>query len=152
MNITLQAFELVIASSVGARRYIQSIKLDKSKTGDEAMSWQSDIEAACAEMVVAKYLNVYWDGSVGTFKSVPDVGDVEVRHTPVHSNKLIVRDRDSDDGIYYLVTGEAPYFTVRGWIRGADAKQERWKRDPNNRGLPAYFVPQRELNGASHGD
>jgi hypothetical protein len=107
--------------------------------------WSADIEGAAGEMAAAKALNLYCSHPVNTFKGGADVGEYEIRTTSKSSNKLIVRDRDDNDRPFVLVTGTAPHFTVHGWIMGKDAKQEKWKKAPNDR-PPAWFVPQSSLH------
>lgn len=109
----------------------------------DADNWRTDVEGACAEVAVAKLLNKFWCGGVGTFKN-PDVGNYQVRWTHREDGCLIVRPTDADHEYFILVTGTIPNYKVIGWIKGALAKKEIWKRGPNGRPA-AYFVPQSAL-------
>jgi hypothetical protein len=60
---------------------------------------------------------------------------------------LIIRPGDPD-GIYVLVTGQCPTFTVMGWIHSYDAKRPQYWRSPDG-GPGAWFVPQRALRSTS---
>lgn len=103
-------------------------------------SWGMDIEAAAAEAVVAKYLNLFW--SPGGVRANADVGDqVQVRWSPRPNGRLILHNEDKDDQPFVLVTGEVPYFTIVGWIYGRTGKDKRFWNDPGT-GRPAYFVGQ----------
>ena len=133
-----------MAATVGAMREISSYKSRfTNPVQNKDFGWHIDIEAACAEVALAKHLGVFWDGSVGTGKAI-DVGKYQVRHTPRENGALIIRPRDSDFEQFVLVTGVAPDFIIRGWILGVDGKVQKYLRDPNGK-FPAYFVPQSDL-------
>lgn len=108
--------------------------------------WDRDIEAACAEVAVAKALGWYYDYSVGRYCGQGgDVLDLQVRWTKYPDGRLVIRTRDDDNATYVLVTGAAPAFTIVGWITGADAKVAEWLSDPGGRGLECWMVPQSAL-------
>ena len=121
---------------VGAKDYVKEVQFDLG-------GFERDIQAAAAEQAFAKARNKYWDYSVNTFKK-PDVGDVQIRHTVRSSGKLIVRPDDSDEEIFVLVTGEIPEFTIRGYMRGCEAKQDQFIDNPGG-GKPCWMVPQDNL-------
>lgn len=100
---------------------------------------------ACGEMALCKAMNWFFSPTVNTFHGSPDVGDRwEVRATERENGSLIVRDNDADDRWYVLVVGEPPVLRIAGYIRGSDAKQAEWLRDPHGH-RPAWFVPQSAL-------
>ena len=86
---------------------------------------KSTSRGACGEVAVAKAMGRYWGGSVNTFKSIGDLVSVgwEIRTRAEHSYDLIIRDDDQDDRVFVLVTGKAPNYVVRGWIKAGDAKE-----------------------------
>jgi hypothetical protein len=143
--VKLQKHELYMAACVGVRRRVASLDYDKSKTYGED-EWDIDIEGACAELVVAKHLHVYWDGSIYTFK-FPDLGgDIQVRHTIRMNGRLIFRRRDDERERYVFVVGRFPNYHICGWIYGYEAKKDEFLANPNNK-EEAWFVPQQELCG-----
>ena len=147
MIAKLEWYEVGMAAEVGLRRRLEAIREEYENrhgmTNDDC--WTSETEGACSEMVVAKYLKCYWGGTVNTLKS-PDLGRrLQVRFAMKPHYRLIVRKGALDDEIFILVTGRAPVFDIMGWIKGVDAKQEKWWDSPNDR-EPAWFVPQRELH------
>lgn len=104
-----------------------------------------EVVGACGEMAVCKAMNRFFSPSVNTFHGTPDVGGrTEVRATARPDGSLIVRDNDSDERWFVLVTGEPPLMVVRGGILGRDAKQDGWLRDPHGH-RKAWFVPQTAL-------
>jgi hypothetical protein len=104
-----------------------------------------DRQGAIAECVLAKHLNVFWCGSVNTFKSEKDVGTVfEVRSIDDMSKRLIVRMDDPDDAYFVSVAVFDNVCYIKGYLLGRDAKKGKWLRDPNDR-EPAYFVPDEGL-------
>jgi hypothetical protein len=145
INVTLSTQEMMLAAYTGVRRTVLSrAKGSKPAYGLSGLEvWGVDAEGAGGEMAAAKALNLYWDGAVNTY-SRGDVGELQIRTSSSHDYKLIVREADSDTDCFVLVTGMMPEYVIHGWILGKAAKQERWKRAPNNR-PPAYFVPQSEL-------
>lgn len=145
VKVDLSWYELELAVNVGSRRQMESIRknLQDAHGYNGEDGWTKHIEGACGEMVVAKLLGMYWDGSVNTFKR-PDVGTIQVRTRSKSTYDLIVRPNDEDDSIFVLVTGVAPSFEVVGFIRGGDAKQEAWSESYGDR-PSAFFVPQESL-------
>jgi len=121
---------------VGAKDYVKEVQMDLG-------GFERDIQAAAAEMAFAKARKMYWDFSVNTFKK-PDVAHIQIRHTIRSSGRLIVRPDDSDDETFVLVTGEIPNFTLRGHIKGRDAKQDQFLNNPGG-GKPCWMVPQGDL-------
>jgi hypothetical protein len=146
-EVNLNKYEMVMASQIGLERKLLAIEHGhKDNHGFEGPGWNEDIEGACGEMAVAKYLGVYWAGGMGDEFKSPDLGDkIQIRTTPRHDGSLIVRKDAKDEHIYVLVTGEAPNFFLRGFISAADAKRDEFVRAPNGR-PPAWFVPQYALS------
>lgn len=152
--VTLSEEECMQAAVLGAARRIKSktagLRDNHGLTGGKG--WDLDIEGAMAEMAMAKAMGVYFDPTVGTFKA-PDVvsrsgAGVQVRSTTRKDGRLIVRDPDPDDELYVLVISALPRFRIVGWMRGGDAKQDRYKTAPDRgprKRKPAYFVPQKDL-------
>jgi hypothetical protein len=148
MKVRLTQYEIYMGSCVGSARMLASLKRGQTnKVQNKDFGWHSDIEGACAEIVVAKALNVYWGGSVNTFK-LPDVAGVQVRHTQLDDGCLIVRSDDSDSEIFVLVTGSHPDYEIRGWCSGLDAKKKGTERNPGGN-FPAWFVEQSQLEDIS---
>jgi len=148
MNVTLTDYELVQAAMTGMLRQISAIKIgyEQDKVKPSGGFWQRHIEGACGEVAVAKAMGKYWGGSVNTFKAQGDLDGTgwEVRTRSDHAYNLIVRDNDPDDRVFILVTGTAPDYQVRGWLKAADAKRQEWKKNYGGHGF-AYFVPNSEL-------
>jgi len=144
VNLTFS--EMRIAVEVAAQRQCQNLRNGRHHryglSGEEG--WTPHIEGACGEMAVAKYLGIYWSGSLGDLKA-KDVGEFQVRTASNHDYRLILHEADKDDGVFLLVTGVAPELMLRGWIVARDGKKpENWS-DPKG-GRPAFFVPQIALH------
>lgn len=143
-EVHLSWHESAMASEVGRLRQLAAIKsglLDRH--GYAGQGWSEHIEGAIGELVVAKVLGIYWDGSVNTF-SRSDLPGVEVRTRSEPYYDLIVRENDKDDAVFVLVTGKCPSYVVRGWLKGREAKQQQWLKNHGGR-PPAFFVPQEAL-------
>lgn len=133
-----------MASEIGRLRRLSSLRHGRqNQHGFSGEGWNIDIEGACGELATAKALNVYWNGGIDTFKGY-DLGELQVRTTPSHDNRLIVRPNDPDDHRYVLVTGLCPTYQIQGWLSGREAKQACWLQDPVGRPA-AYFVPSSSL-------
>jgi hypothetical protein len=123
-EVILTKYEMQMAGSVGLSRGIESISAgNKQAHGCSGDGWGQNIEGAYGELAFAKFINRYWSGSVNTFKDGGDVGDIQVRTRSKHHYDLIVRDGDRDNDIFVLVTGLAPSYLIRGWIKGIEAKR-----------------------------
>lgn len=145
VTITLTWSECLLASQIGMLRQIESLKKGlPDKHGFDGLGWDVHIEGAMGELAVAKYLGVYWSGSVNTFKNLPDVDSLEIRTRSKPEYELIVRENDSDDSVFVLVTGKCPKYTLVGCIPGAQAKSPQWRKTHGGR-PPAYFVPHSAL-------
>jgi hypothetical protein len=124
-TVILNKNEVYIASIVGIRRNITSRdSKDCNKVQNKDFGWHIDIEAAGAELAFAKYMGLYWDFSVNTFKK-QDVGGYQVRHTQVKDGKLIIRPKDNPEEKYVLIVGTGPEYLIAGWIWGYEAKQDQ---------------------------
>ena len=146
MEVVLDHSELELAAAVGLRRQLASLRDQREdRHGFSGPGWTIHIEGACGELAVAKAMGRYWNGGVDTFKAPDLSGSIQIRTRSNADYDLIVRPNDADEDLFILVTGRAPEFTVHGWIKGRDAKQEQWSRTYGDR-PPAFFVPQSALN------
>jgi hypothetical protein len=146
MEVKLTLGELHMAAQIGTLRHIEALRkgLPDRYGFDGETGWTVHIEGAAGEIAVGKTLGIYWGGSVNTFKTEADVGKLEVRTRSKDYYELLIRDSDSSDSAYVLVTGKAPTYNVVGWIFGKDAKQPQWKKEYGGRPA-AYFVPHDSL-------
>lgn len=150
MNVKLTASEVLMASNVGRSRHMRALLREQRPRFAEEYPgrlWAAHIEGACAELAVAKVLGVYWAGTIDTYRAADMVflgHDVEVRWR-ADGAFLKVRERDPDDRVVVLVKGQCPAYEIVGWILGRHAKENMWRRDPHQRGKPAYFVPWNNL-------
>lgn len=146
-KVTLEYGEIVMASSVGVQRHLQSIKDKLPNTNelseDDDRQWNMHIEGAMGELVAAKFFNLHWDGGVNKFQTA-DFGPVQVRTRSKPEYELLVRENNPDDHVYLLVRGQCPTYDVVGWLTGRDAKQKQFRRRWGNRPA-AYFVPDKFL-------
>jgi len=77
--ITLNWYEAAMAAEVGKLRYLSALKNKRmGRHGFDGGEWGEHIEGACGECAAAKFLGVYWDGSVDCFDK-SDVGPLHIR-------------------------------------------------------------------------
>ena len=145
MLIELTPAQVLQAAQAGIMRQTYAIrqKLKPAYGASTKNDWQLHVEGCLGEMVVAQYLNRFWDGTVGITQH-GDVGRIEVRTSSRDNGDLIMHDRDPDDNVFILVTGRNGRYKIRGWTEGRDGKKKEFWSDPAG-GRPAYFVPQDEL-------
>lgn len=146
VDLTLQ--ELILAAHVGIRREVSARAVGRQNAhgfnGDTADGWSMHVEGAAAECALAKHLGGYWPMTVGRLDLEGDVGEgIHVRSSRRRDACLILHPDDADEGVFWLVVGQAPHFVVVGSAVGVEGKIERfWREDT---GRPAFFVPQAEL-------
>ena len=139
------------AAQVGVTRYVlwRSDGLQHRNGMSEEDGWRANIEGACGEMAAAKFLGVYWNGSINTYRKGGDLGaNIEVKTRSRHDYDLLVRTYDvAKPKVYVLVTGNAPDFRVRGWIvlDGPQDCKDEWLKTYANR-PEAWFIPVSALS------
>lgn len=145
MNVHLEWYEVSRAALVGVSRNVDAMRNGcRERLHGKVESWERHVVGALGECAFAKGTNRYWSGSVNTFKSADVGGNIQIRTRSQHHYDLIVRDGDSDEDVFVLVTGGPADFIIRGWMPAAEAKQERFQQDYGGYGK-AYFVPQSAL-------
>lgn len=147
MNVTLDWFEMVMASDVGMRREVNARvkKMKDSLYKDDTGSWGSHIESASAEMAVAKALGLYWDGSVnvGRRADLPRTFlEVRWNQNPARRSAKV---KPHDEGIVIAVAGNSPDFVLLGWIKCVDAQRDEYKSTLSN-GSFCFFAPEKVLS------
>lgn len=145
--VTLSWAEIMLAAHVGCMRNVQSLRAEREPGNGIGIenTWSPNIEGACGEMALAKYLGVYWSGNIGNLKA-DDVGSYQVKtNMSRRLDDLILRDTDTTERFYVSVLSFLPRFIICGWIHGPDGKQGKWKRE-GSPGRPAFFVPRNVLH------
>lgn len=146
-TVTLEWYERLVAKMVGStRRHFSEQKGSKDVNGppdDNAV--ENHQHSAAAEAAVAKFTGRYWPATINTYKTLGDVGELEVRSSYNPKAFLTVYPHDNPNRPYVLVTGRMPTFRIHGWIWGWEAQQRPdWLRQrPDWR--PRYAVPQSAL-------
>lgn len=143
--ITLTPHGLFMAGIIGVSRQVKGAsKVGRYGVKNSTVGWQYNCDGVCGEMVLAKWLNVFYDGSIGNFKA-KDAGDYQARATSHKLGHLLLHPPDAAEDRFVLVlTHAAPVFTLFGWISGKEGKlQKYWREGEKDR--PAFFVPQSVL-------
>ena len=145
----LEQFECQFAGLVGLHRQIESIFSNRKPQFPEQFPNQmfaTHVVGAMAELYVAKYLGVEWEGHINHF-SQPDLvlkkgtkrAWIEVRYTPKRSD-IKVKSSDPDHAIIVGVTGEVPDFRIMGYVRASTVRDSYPATSPAP-GKPACFAP-----------
>lgn len=148
MVITLDRHEIFTAMHAAISRSISSVNSRQMRNMAHQTPWERillDVEAAGAEVAVAKYLGVYWAPTFGS--NVVDINpNIDVKFTKHLTGRLLVYPEADPDRRYVLVTGAMPTYNIIGWIDGHDAKVDEFLDQPDRRRPPLYCVPQERLN------
>jgi hypothetical protein len=149
VTVELTLMEFLVTVETAKTRMVASAMQQINHATTYDRTWvrrlHEETVGACGEIAVGKYLGAWFVPSVNTFHRVPDcLENVEVRSTDIMDGSLIVRDNDADDRRFILALVEGERVQLAGWIDGAEAKREEWKRNPNGYRL-AWFVPQGAL-------
>jgi len=107
-------------------------------------SWEIDINGCVGELAVARYLNLFWCGSLNDFKARDVGGMVDVRSRTKQHYELILHPDDPDDVPFVLAWVNLPYVELSGWTLARDGKFPGFWSDPAG-GRPAFFVPKKHL-------
>jgi hypothetical protein len=148
MQVEITWPELFQAATVGVMRTVTALRRGASgKYGaTRDAGWQIDVVGCIGELVVAKKLDMFWSGAVGTFNP-GDVGNYEVRSTTNPRNThMLLHEGDADDALFFLVipTASPLVVDVHGPIHARDGKQERYWKTLNGRS--AFWVPRDEVD------
>lgn len=139
LTIKLERAELVRAATAGVEREIDAILNKRTPQLGQGDVW-AHMLGAMSELAVAKWRGREWVPLHDNPTGKADVGrNVEVRCSQYPDAHLIVREKDRDDRPFVLVVPDPPWFQVRGWLWGREAKVEKYRRED------AYWVPQRDL-------
>lgn len=143
MKVTLSLEEIAMGAAIAVHRGLDAIRNErKNNHGFVGNGWTENIEGYCAELAVAKALDVYYSAGDGKGFKGADVADkVQVRWATNDNYRLIVRPADHTDYYYVLVTGEAPTYDIKGFIHGSYAKTDLYMEDVQNGRPPAWFIP-----------
>ena len=143
--VTLSGGELYVGASVGVARRLSAIRRKRPEVYGAAGPhyWDVDIEAALAELAVAKALGRYWQSPLlDNVASSTDLRGVNVRHTTLPDGCLILHEADPDAIPFVLVRGVSPHFDVAGWCYGSEGKiAALWR----NLERPCFMVPASRL-------
>lgn len=145
-TIELTWDQILLCATAGVMREMQyQSRSGKVKDGmvESDRGWGTMIEGALSEYALAQYLGKHWVG-VGKVGG-NDLDTEEVRVTELPNGSLIIRPEDKDEKRYWLVTGKAGKYIIRGFILGKDAKQIDCFGDKNTDKPKAWFVPQKKL-------
>lgn len=145
MKITLSWHEVAMATEIGRMRQLSSLRHQRKGFLPSSVGWDTHCEGACGELAVAKYLGIFWNGSVDTFKEC-DLPGLQVKTRTRHTYELNINLDANPDEVFVLVTGACPEYVLRGWIIGREAMKPEYVLDVGNYGKKAYFVPQSILN------
>jgi hypothetical protein len=105
---------------------------------------ESEIQAAGAEMAVAKFLTEPWTASLNPQE--PAISpNIHVRTTKCPNGRLKIEKTAADDHIFVLVRGSIPEYFIIGWILGKEGKRPEWLDNPDDHGA-AYWIPESALN------
>ena len=146
VEVSLSFPELLLAAQVGTFRQVSNT-FNKRKPGNnhpDDLPYYDHFLGAIGEYVVAKWLGIFWSGSIGNMRAA-DVGPYEVKLRSKHYYDLVLQRHNSADALYILVTGLGPEFIIQGGLWGHDGKQDNYWGEKGTKGRPAFWIPQEDL-------
>lgn len=151
VDVHLRLSEVMLAAHAGVLRRVSALQRQREDAygaGDMGV-WDLDVEGACGEFAVAKYLGIFWNGTIDSIKDC-DVGRYEVRTSKVKSAHLCLRPTDKPEAKYVLVVGLAPRYALCGWAYGKEIMVDRYfdaegSRCKNKAATPMFWCPQSDL-------
>lgn len=141
------------AAMVGVFRHVEAIYSGrKAGWGVPSELWETHFQGACAELALAKWMNIHWTGWRESFtdEKRPDVGGecgiagCEVRWAK-DGSRLKRRPKDPATNKFVLATGELPNIVLVGWIPGTEFERIGEWADPGNRGRPCWWIRRDQL-------
>ena len=145
-EVELTLFELTRAAHVGVSRVIDNFNNKRRpRYGETSRNsvWEEHIIGAIGECAVAKYFNLYWNGSLGDIHA-KDVGKFQVRTRAREIDNLLLHPEDKDEDIFIAVIVSGRIVKIAGWIFGSNGKKPRFWAE-KVKGRPCYFVPNSAL-------
>jgi len=144
--IRLTWVEVRMACILGIERRIQSRQQNRNTDKAAARNtdnWAIDIDGALAEMALAKYLGVFFNPTINTFKE-PDVKRYQVRSTSYANGHLIIRPDDKprelpDQEFVLGITTFMPDIHLVGMLTAGEAAVDQYWRDDS------WWVPNGHL-------
>jgi hypothetical protein len=109
----------------------------------------NDITGVMGEFAAAKYYDLPWVDTIGTFKKA-DLGKrIQARASEYKTGRLPFRREDlcNLDHAFVFSTGEYPEMEMRGWLYGYECISDKsWWKNMGKTKLPyAWFIPQSAL-------
>lgn len=140
-TVTLTQAQMFQAAVEGCMRQLRAFANGRRHRHghDGTDNWTMHIEAAGAEVAVARLTGRFWCASF-----LPDyAGDIgvglQVRHTARATGRLILHPTDDDRHVFVLARGLMPEYDLAGWIVARDGKRLEWWRELQP-GRGAYVV------------
>ena len=145
-RITLTPFELELTQRVGEARYEHATQSkrdpglgpSKDRNGPE-----KDIRGARCEFAASVYLNLYWRPTIGNIGSKDVGGIVEVRSTVLVDGRLIIKPKDCETDVPFLLVYESAVGSY--WMCGWAMSQAARHTPLRYHGDPAHYLDQDTL-------
>jgi hypothetical protein len=153
-EITLDEIELSVAMHAGIQLHhlSQHLGLKDRPIAPGVNPIYLNQVGMLGEMVVAKYLDLYWGGSARSYGKADLSHRIEVRTITRPDNGLKVRERDKGKrvvGVLLPASLSSRVFQIVGWLEAEEGMKQEWVRDPYNAGRPYYAVPLLSLHPIS---
>jgi hypothetical protein len=133
--VTLDAYELAWAESVGDHRHQESERRGsrQSDGSKDANALRNHRQGAAAELALTKFLGIPWNATVNTFNGFPDLdGYLECRSKQDRQAYMRLypnRDSSKETAVFVSVTSlDADFiqFRIDGWCIGSAAMQTEY--------------------------
>jgi len=146
--VRLNLLEMLHCANTGTVRHYAAQEKNR-KMGNEFTDGKLDplvkhIQGAVGELVVAKFMDRYFDPRVNNFKEADIGGKIQVRLRTRHDWDLGLNDDDNPNHIFVLVTGVGPSYRVWGWELAKNIMLPQY-RAKHGAGDERWYVPSSVL-------
>ena len=141
--IELSLAEVSVCMHVAQMRELGAMKSKSQNLERDAQQLDFHLQSALSECAFAKWKDLFWGY---TNRASEDVFGYQIKSARNERGSLIVKRDDVADAVYVLVLiRNNRSLVLRGWIRGKDAKQDRYWGPGPVYSVPVYSVPQQDL-------
>jgi hypothetical protein len=150
--VKLTESEIRFAGIQAVEREVQNLVLGREDRYDADPDQGLDLHfrGCLGEICLAKATDRFWSGNLGNLKA-RDASTLQARATFRSDGGLTLHDIDKDDDVFVFVRLhrhrlEGVSGDIRGWIRGARGKQQKFWQPKGSLGkgwrFAAYVVPE----------
>lgn len=149
IEVPMSKIDFEIAFHVGTQRALSARRNGtKDQYGIEQGRLEADINGAIGEAAFAKYLNVFYHGTIGETEAI-DVACFQTRTTAWPNGHLLIYQKDNPKHLFVLMRHLMPKIFIVGWVeRAGDFMNDQHLFTKRRPGSVCWEVQHEELRPA----